>query len=186
MLIFSGVEYICISVVWETKSSESSCIMPIMHIKTKFLSLDNPIGSMYGIFTYIWLKFIYHTWILWEVGELVNSKLSIQEKKKKHLNNTLIHSPTKWVFPEIVVFPPKSSHFNRVFHYKPSILGVKSPYFWFNTHILNLPLNSPERSIVVREALPKFTGSKFNSADGVWWPISERFPRKNHLYLPEN
>ena len=25
---------------------------------------------------------------------------------------------------------PKSSHFNRVFHYKPSILGVKPPYFW--------------------------------------------------------
>ena len=28
---------------------------------------------------------------------------------------------------------PKSSilnHFNRVFHYKPSILGVKSPYYW--------------------------------------------------------
>ena len=24
--------------------------------------------------------------------------------------------------------PPKSSHFNRVFHYKPSILGY--PYFW--------------------------------------------------------
>ena len=28
-----------------------------------------------------------------------------------------------WVFPKIGVFPPKSSHFNRVFHYKPSILG---------------------------------------------------------------
>ena len=28
----------------------------------------------------------------------------------------------------------KSSIFNRVFHYKPSILGY--PYFWFNTHII--------------------------------------------------
>ena len=35
-----------------------------------------PIGSVYGIFTYIWLKFvvnvgkcrfIYHTWILWDI-----------------------------------------------------------------------------------------------------------------------
>ena len=29
---------------------------------------------------------------------------------------------------------PKSYHFNRVFHYKPSILGAH-PYFCFNTHI---------------------------------------------------
>ena len=29
---------------------------------------------------------------------------------------------------EIVGFPPKFIHFNRVFHYKPSILGY--PYFW--------------------------------------------------------
>ena len=33
-----------------------------------------------------------------------------------------------WVFPKIMGFPPKSSIFNRVFHYKPSILGY--PYFW--------------------------------------------------------
>ena len=33
---------------------------------------------------------------------------------------------TIWMFPKIVGFPPKSSHFNRVFHYKPSILGF--PY----------------------------------------------------------
>ena len=31
-----------------------------------------------------------------------------------------------WVFPKIVV--PQIIHFNRVFHYKPSILGY--PYFW--------------------------------------------------------
>ena len=28
-----------------------------------------------------------------------------------------------WMFPKIWVYPPKSSHFNRVCHYKPSILG---------------------------------------------------------------
>jgi len=33
----------------------------------------------------------------------------------------------KWVFPKIVV-PPKSSIFNRVLHYKPSILGHH--YLW--------------------------------------------------------
>ena len=33
-----------------------------------------------------------------------------------------------WMFPKIVGFPPKIIHFNRVFHYKPSILGY--PYFW--------------------------------------------------------
>ena len=37
--------------------------------------------------------------------------------------------------------PPKSSHFNRVFHYKPSILGF--PYFWkhpyhVDKHIANM------------------------------------------------
>ena len=39
----------------------------------------------------------------------------------------------RWVFPRIWVFPPKSSiliGFSMIFHYKPSILGVKSPYFW--------------------------------------------------------
>ena len=33
-----------------------------------------------------------------------------------------------WVFPIIVGFPPKSSIFNKVFHYKPSILRYH--YFW--------------------------------------------------------
>ena len=33
----------------------------------------------------------------------------------------------KWWYPQII-------DFNRVFHYKPSILG-ENPYFWFNTHI---------------------------------------------------
>ena len=29
---------------------------------------------------------------------------------------------------------PKSSHFNRVFHYKPSILGY--PYFWKHPYVV--------------------------------------------------
>ena len=36
-----------------------------------------------------------------------------------------------WMFPKIVGFTPKSSHFNRVFHYKPSILG----YHHFKKHL---------------------------------------------------
>ena len=36
-----------------------------------------------------------------------------------------------WMFP----WYPQIIHFDRVFHYKPSILGVKSPYFWFNIRI---------------------------------------------------
>ena len=38
---------------------------------------------------------------------------------------------TIWVFPKMVV--PPNHPFNRVFHYKLSILGY--PYFWISTHI---------------------------------------------------
>ena len=46
-----------------------------------------------------------------------------------------------WVFPKIMGKPPKSSHFSRVFHYKPSIFGyhyfwktpIYSPDFWIKT-----------------------------------------------------
>ena len=37
-----------------------------------------------------------------------------------------------WVFPQIGV--PQIIHFNKVFHYKPSILGY--PYFWKHPYIL--------------------------------------------------
>ena len=36
---------------------------------------------------------------------------------------------------------PKSSHFNRVFHYKPSILGY--PYFWKQPYVSRL-ISSPK------------------------------------------
>ena len=42
------------------------------------------------------------------------------------------------VFPKIGVFTLQIIHFNRVFHYKPSILGAH-PYFWFNTQIFGFP-----------------------------------------------
>ena len=47
------------------------------------------------------------------------------EKMKQ--NHSLI-----WMFPKIMV-RPKSSIFNKVFHYKPSILGY--PYFWKHPYI---------------------------------------------------
>ena len=68
-----------------------------------------------------------------------------------------------WMFPKIGVFPPKSSHYNRVFHYKPSILGY--PYFWKHPYaslyfilitIENLcPPNPTSPNVVVTNALPQ-------------------------------
>ena len=40
-----------------------------------------------------------------------------------------------WGFPKIVGFPPKSSHFNRVFHYVHHPIWGFSPYFWNSTHV---------------------------------------------------
>ena len=64
---------------------------------------------------------------------------------------------------------PKSSHFNRVFHYKPSILGY--PYFWKHSYY-NLPKNG----------VSKFCGFDFMGWD--WkspWNFSSRkkTPKKN-------
>ena len=43
---------------------------------------------------------------------------------------------------------PQIIHFNRVFHYKPSILGY--PYFWFNTHMhhVQIPMTSGPASSI--------------------------------------
>ena len=51
------------------------------------------------------------------------------QKKLMALWTTIVHvdvSEDRWIFPQII-------HFNRVFHYKPSILGP-SPIFG-NTHV---------------------------------------------------
>ena len=37
---------------------------------------------------------------------------------------------TIWGFPKIVGFPPKSYHFNRVFHERNHAFWGKHPYFW--------------------------------------------------------
>ena len=49
-----------------------------------------------------------------------------------------------WMFPKMVGFPPKSSHSNRVFHYKPSILGYPGTPIFENTHINPPPFQSPK------------------------------------------
>ena len=61
--------------------------------------------------------------------------LSVFRSKNIHVSfncfedgQQFVKNNNKWVFPKIVFFYPKSSHFNRVFHYKPFILGY--PYFW--------------------------------------------------------
>ena len=48
----------------------------------------------------------------------------------------MVPNPIKmgWLGGETSLFLETPIHFNRVFHYKPSILGY--PYFWFNTHFL--------------------------------------------------
>ena len=43
-------------------------------------------------------------------------------------NDDIYHGDSSWGCPKMVGFPPKSSHFDRVFQYKPSILGY--PYIF--------------------------------------------------------
>ena len=42
---------------------------------------------------------------------------------------------------------PKSSHFNRVFHYKPSILGY--PYFWKHPYTID-PMRNKKSGFFVQ------------------------------------
>ena len=56
-----------------------------------------------------------------------------------------------WVFPKIWENPPNHPFVHRVLEplFSPSILGVKSPYFWFNTHIPLFQCDEPRcRSIM--------------------------------------
>jgi len=40
-----------------------------------------------------------------------------------------------WMFAKMVGFPPKSSHFNRVFHYFHHPFWGKTHYFWKHPYI---------------------------------------------------
>ena len=63
----------------------------------------------------------------------VPSLLWIMLNLMKWLNAMYSMNLYMGVEPRIVGKPPKSSHFNRVFHYKPSILGY--PYFWKHPYV---------------------------------------------------
>ena len=53
----------------------------------------------------------------------VHRHVEASEKKMRDVKGFKI-----WMFPKIGVFTPQIIHFNRVFYYKPSILGYH--YFW--------------------------------------------------------
>ena len=69
---YRNFQLVFVETSWDVSNVEGFERWPGQLMKTEgFLSAPNPIPSMYGIFTYIWLIFmvnvgIYHTWILWE------------------------------------------------------------------------------------------------------------------------
>ena len=77
------------------------------------------------------------------------------------------------------VFPPQIIHFNRVFSYKPSILGVNTPYFRFNTHLCSN--TGPSSSFLIQRVqreklLPKTPSDErfmvlksYASCISKWW-----------------
>ena len=67
------------------------------------------------------------------------------------ISHDLIWLTSIWLFPKIMV-PPKSSHFNRVFHYKPSILGY--PYFWKHPFSISLLLHLVQKEPFQKETFP--------------------------------
>ena len=46
-----------------------------------------------------------------------------------------------------------------IINYQPSILGVKSPYFWFNTHIMKVNVQKHMHKLVGRCSLPTWRAS---------------------------
>ena len=82
---------------------------------------------------------------------------------------TLLHQRGIWVFPTIMV--PPNHPFDRVFHYKPSILGY--PYFWKH------PFRDGIYTLVNQHS------------NGTWTRIEDVFPMKNgdipasYVSLPE-
>ena len=58
--------------------------------------------------------------------------MDISKQKKKNVQKKRETILQIFVFPKMMV-SPQIIHFNRVFHYKPSILGY--PYFWKHPYI---------------------------------------------------
>ena len=89
-----------------------------------------------------------------------------------------------WMFPKIVGFPPKSSNFNRVFHYKPPHFGVFPPIFG-NTSLgsiwISPSMENPPRGGMA-PAFPHFSARKEaefeTKASTVWSKTLWFTPRK--------
>ena len=79
--------------------------------------------SLYVCWSTFWNK---KTWTC--IGDyIIDPRLSLNLAKNPPIYTSRCNPNqtfTTWVFPKIVGFPPKIIHFNRVFHYKPSIFGV--------------------------------------------------------------
>ena len=88
-------------------------------------------GDVCGVF---WVP----RWVFVSVADVLKAKKLCQQNTI-HVQEggfRIQKSFSIWMFPKLRGNPPKSSHFNRGFHYSPSILGGKHPYFRFNTHLL--------------------------------------------------
>ena len=85
--------------------------------------------------------------------------------KARRINGSSIRDSRclMWVFPKIVGFPSKIIYFNRVFHYKPSILGY--PYFWKHPCWWN------------NDLYQKHINSYYQSLRGRDWIIQNGFPK---------
>ena len=74
-------------------------------------------------------------WVLWkslweiQIWKLPTPKFKMNSPQKYAILEAI------WVFPKIVGFPPKSSHFNRVFHDFHHPFWGFSPYSWKHPYI---------------------------------------------------
>ena len=121
----------------------------LVAITSSQLSNKNVEGGWY-------LGTLIHKILAWPLGDHRFIKGKTKGFSKKHLDtepsNDLAYSQSKWVFPKIVVFTPQIIHFNRVFHYKPSILGYH--YFWKHSNSSMLYYANKKSSIFILQPLP--------------------------------
>ena len=68
----------------------------------------------------------------WE--NLENDRFRFLELQRTAITNKFSIGIHIWMFPKIGVVSPQIIHFNRVFHYKPSILGAH-PYLWKHPYL---------------------------------------------------
>ena len=105
---------------------------------------------------------------------------------RKHENHGFLRDVCVciWVFPKIGVLYPQIIHFNRVFHYKPSILGYH--YFWKHPFYVYFPIcqylyidNIPERDFPGFNLFRRFKTKKVSSRDAIQ-PLMFRSSQSSH------